>query len=58
MIGFIDDHRKVYGVEPICSVLPIASSTYYVHLSWRADPAKASLRQQRDATLRPHIQKI
>jgi hypothetical protein len=24
MITFIDDHREVYGVEPICKVLPIA----------------------------------
>ena len=24
MIGFIDDHRGAYGVEPICRVLPIA----------------------------------
>ncbi len=24
MISFIDDHREVYGVEPICRVLPIA----------------------------------
>ncbi len=24
MIAFIDDHRDVYGVEPICKVLPIA----------------------------------
>jgi hypothetical protein len=22
MIAFIDDHRAVYGVEPICNVLP------------------------------------
>ena len=28
MIAFIDDHRAVYGVEPICKVLPIAPSTY------------------------------
>ena len=28
MIAFIDDHRQVYGVEPICRVLPIAPSTY------------------------------
>jgi len=27
MIAFIDDHREVYGVEPICDVLPIAPST-------------------------------
>ena len=24
MTAFIDDHRDEYGVEPICSVLPIA----------------------------------
>lgn len=24
MVSFIDDHRDVYGVEPICRVLPIA----------------------------------
>ena len=29
MIAFIDDHRAVHGVEPICKVLPIAPSTYY-----------------------------
>src|SRR5437867_3397577 len=22
MVGFIDDHRTMYGVEPICRVLP------------------------------------
>jgi hypothetical protein len=30
MIAFIDDHREVYGVEPICKVLPIAPSTLYL----------------------------
>jgi putative transposase len=30
MMGrFIDAHRDVYGVEPICAVLPIAPSVYY-----------------------------
>jgi putative transposase len=29
MKAFIDEHRDVYGVEPICRVLPIAPSTYY-----------------------------
>ncbi len=28
MTSFIDEHRKVYGVEPICSEIPIAPSTY------------------------------
>lgn len=31
MIAFIDDHRRAYGVEPICRELPIASSTYHAH---------------------------
>ena len=31
MKAFIDDHREVYGVEPICRVLPIAPTTYRVH---------------------------
>jgi hypothetical protein len=26
MIAFIDDHRAVYGVEPICRVVPITPS--------------------------------
>ena len=41
MIAFIDDHRAVYGVEPICRVLPIAPSTYHAHAARRADPAAA-----------------
>lgn len=58
MIGFIDDHRDVYGVEPICRVLPIAPSTYYAQVAIRADPSKASARQQRDAALCPEIQRV
>lgn len=27
MMGFIDAHRDVYGVESICRILPIAPST-------------------------------
>ena len=58
MIGFIDDHRVMHGVSAICRVLPIAPSTYYACLAVRADPSKASARQQRDAVLRPKIQKV
>ena len=39
MVSFIDEHRRVYGVEPICAVLPIAPSTYYAYLRQRRDPA-------------------
>jgi transposase InsO family protein len=28
-VAFIDEHRDVYGVEPICEVLQFAPSTYY-----------------------------
>ena len=40
MIAFIDEHRAVYGVEPICRVLPIAPSTYHAHAARRADPKR------------------
>ena len=58
MIAFIDAHRDAYGVEPICRVLPIAPSTYHAHVAQRADPTKASVRAQRDADLRPQIQRV
>ena len=29
MVAFIEAHRELYGVEPICEVLPIAPSTFY-----------------------------
>jgi len=44
MIAFIDDHRAAYGVEPICKVLPIASSTYHEHAARRADPSRLPAR--------------
>jgi putative transposase len=40
MIAFIDDHRAVHGIEPICKVLAIAPSTYRDHVAKRRDPAK------------------
>lgn len=43
----------MHGVEPICSVLPIAPSTYYSHLAKWADPARQSDRARRDDALRP-----
>ena len=52
MIAFIDDHREVYGVEPICRVLPIAPSTYHAHAARRADPRRLPPRAKRDAALR------
>ena len=58
MIAFIDDNRATHGVEPICRVLPIAPSTYRAQVAQRADPAKASMRVQRDARLRSEIRRV
>jgi putative transposase len=58
MIAFIDDHRDVHGVEPICRVLPIAPSTYHSHAARRAAPAAAPPRVRRDAALREHIRRV
>ena len=58
MIAFLDDHRAVYGVEPICRVLPIAPSTYHEHVSRRADPSRLSDRARRDADLRGKISQV
>ena len=43
MVCVIDDHRDAYGVEPICTVLPIAPSTYHRHRSGQLDPRRRSL---------------
>jgi len=58
MISFIDDHREVYGVEPICRVLPIAPSTYYLHAARRADPEKQPVRARSDAALMIEIKRV
>jgi transposase InsO family protein len=58
MVAFIDDHRAVYGVEPICAVVPIAPSTYYAQKARAADPRRLPLRAQRDTVLRGEIRRV
>ena len=58
MIAFIDEHRAVYGVEPICRVLPIAPSTYHAHAARCADPNKLPARARRDAALTVEIRRV
>src|SRR4051812_28445854 len=58
MIAFIDDHREVYGVEPICRILQIAPSTYHARLAQRADAAKASPRTRHDLVLMEQIRRV
>ena len=58
MIGFIDEHKDGYGIEPICGVLPIVPSTYYAHHAQRKDPQRRSKRAKRDAVLQPEIERV
>ena len=44
MVAFIDQHRETYGVEPICAVLPIAPSTYFLQKAQDKDPTTRSAR--------------
>ena len=58
MIAFIDDHRGVHGVEPICKVLPIAPSTYWADVAKRADPARLSARARCDTALKIEVRRV
>jgi transposase InsO family protein len=58
MVGYIDDHRDRFGVEPICAVLPIAPSTYFLHKARQQDAATRSARARRDAELRGATQRV
>jgi len=58
MVEFIDDYREEYGVEPICSVLPIAPSTYYAQKARQADRTLLPARSVRDTKLREQIERV
>lgn len=57
-MGFIDQHREAYGVEPICKVLPIAPSTYHRHKELAQQPGRRSDRAKRDEQLTAEVQRI
>jgi transposase InsO family protein len=58
MVAFIDQHRATYGVEPICAVLPIAPSTYFLRKAQQADATTRSARVRRDDERRAAIQRV
>ncbi len=58
MTEFIDGHREVHGVEPICRVLPIAPSTYYEEKARQADPSRLPARAHRDAFLNEEVRRV
>ena len=58
MADFIDTNRVQYGVESICSVLPIAPSTFYEHQAREKNPDRLPARAKRDAELRVEIDRV
>ena len=46
MSAFIDEHRALYGVEPICRALQVAPSTYYAVKQRQRTPAERTLRDR------------
>ena len=58
MVSYIDDHRGVHGVGPICAVLPIAPSTYYEQKARQRDPSRLPKRARRDAALCEQIKRV
>jgi len=57
-MNFVDEHRDVHGVEPICKVLQIAPSGYRRYAARRRDPDKRCARAQRDEVLVPQIARV
>jgi putative transposase len=53
VIRYIDAHREGFGVEPICSALEVAPSTYYA-----AKSRPQCRRRVHDEQLKPHIERV
>ena len=53
MTRFIDEHRSIFGVEPICQALTIAPSTHYAAKT--RPPSKRSLE---DARMKTEIERV
>jgi putative transposase len=56
--AYIDSHRDVYGVEPICKVLQISPSCYRRHAARMRNPALLCERAKHDEQLIPDIQRV
>ncbi|MEE2810027.1 MAG: IS3 family transposase [Pseudomonadota bacterium] len=55
---FTEVHRDAHGAEPICTVLPLARSTYYSHLAKRTGPTRLSDQARRCAAPRHEIRRV
>jgi len=56
--AFIDEHRGAYGVEPICKVMQIAPSTYWLHAQRQAKPELRPERARRDDVLANEVRRV
>src|SRR5690606_21981925 len=56
--AYIDQHRDLYGVEPICKVLQVAPSAYRRYAARCRNPQLRSQRARRDEQLRPQIYRV
>ncbi|WP_295529216.1 IS3 family transposase [uncultured Pseudacidovorax sp.] len=56
--AFIDQHRKAFGVEPLCKVLQVAPSAYRRHVALLREPSRRCARAKRDELLMPQIQRV
>lgn len=57
-VAFVDQHREQYGVEPICSQIQIAPSSYYEYKARERDPDRLPDRIKRDRALEHDIQRV
>ncbi|SFK76095.1 HTH-like domain-containing protein [Nitrosomonas aestuarii] len=57
-VVFVDQHKKQYGVEPICRQLQIAPSNYYRYKARERDPERLVDRIKRDKALEYDIQRV
>jgi putative transposase len=55
LVGFIDEHRAEFGVEPICEQLQMAPSSYYAAKARETAP---SARARRDAEMGPVLEAL
>ena len=58
VVQFIDEHRPLYGVEPICRQVQIAPSTYYRHKALEAELGLRCQRYHQDEALKPEIMRV
>ena len=58
MKAFVDEHRGAYGVEPICKVMQIAPSTYWLHAQRQTKPELRPERSKRDDVLANEVRRV